>query len=340
MPSTEDILNAITANASVSYQERVPQATQDNITAVGNAILSYTPAMNEFLDTLIQRIGLVVIRDKMAKNKLAIFKKGTMTHGFDIEEIFVEIAKAKTYDITNTNPFTITAPEVKAMFHRLNRQDKYPVSIYDSQLRQAFTSSEGVSRLITSIVNQLYSAAALDEFILMKQLIVDYYTAGNFKGEVVSPVTDQATAKLLVEKVRRISAGMEFTTDIYNKAGVLTTTETSNQILIMRSDISATLDTQLLAWAFHQNLTDFNTRVITVDNFGDNEDIQAVLVDRDFFLVYDNLFHTESIRNPEGLYTNYFLHVWQVLSTSQFSNAVVFTTDDTYGVEPEPDPEP
>lgn len=33
----------------------------------------------------------------------------------------------------------------------------------------------------------------------------------------------------------------------------------------------------------------------------------------------------ESVRNPEGLYWNYFLHKWTVFSVSRFANAVLFT---------------
>ena len=67
MANTEtmvNVLNTIRANASPSYQERVPQATQDNITAVGNPLLEYNATMNEFLTSLVNRIGLVIVRNK------------------------------------------------------------------------------------------------------------------------------------------------------------------------------------------------------------------------------------------------------------------------------------
>ena len=34
----------------------------------------------------------------------------------------------------------------------------------------------------------------------------------------------------------------------------------------------------------------------------------------------------ETIRNPKGLYWNYFYHVWQTLSASRFANAVAFVS--------------
>jgi hypothetical protein len=43
-------------------------------------------------------------------------------------------------------------------------------------------------------------------------------------------------------------------------------------------------------------------------------------------MVYDNLQKLETIRNPKGLYWNYFYHIWQTLSVSRFSNAVAFVS--------------
>jgi flagellar motor switch protein FliM len=76
MADNIQILNTIWTNASTNYQDRVPQATRDNITAVGNAILNYQAAKNEFLDALVNKIALQLVSSKMAKNKLAKFKQG------------------------------------------------------------------------------------------------------------------------------------------------------------------------------------------------------------------------------------------------------------------------
>ena len=50
------ILNTIRANNSAVYQERIPEATEQNMREVGNAILAYQACTNEFLDALVNRI--------------------------------------------------------------------------------------------------------------------------------------------------------------------------------------------------------------------------------------------------------------------------------------------
>jgi uncharacterized protein YjdB len=71
--------------------------------------------------------------------------------------------------------------------------------------------------------------------------------------------------------------------------------------------------------------SDFVGNVTVIDGFA-SSGLEAVLVDRDWFMVYDNLQKLETIRNPKGLYWNYYFHLWQTLSVSRFSNAVAFVS--------------
>jgi len=95
---SSDLLNAIRTGASADYQERVPEATQENLALVGTSILDYSQARNEFTDALFNKIGLSVIKNKLFENPLREFKKGQLEDGADIEEIFVDIIKASAYD--------------------------------------------------------------------------------------------------------------------------------------------------------------------------------------------------------------------------------------------------
>ena len=80
-----DVLNSIRATASAEYQNRIPEATRENIADVGNAMMNYQPAQNEFLNALVNRIGLVVIQNKLWANPLAPFKRGMLDFGDSIE---------------------------------------------------------------------------------------------------------------------------------------------------------------------------------------------------------------------------------------------------------------
>lgn len=325
------VLNTVWENASTGYQDRVPQATRDNIAQVGNAILNYQADTNEFLSALVNRISLVMISSKMANNKLAMFKKGMLEYGADVEELFVKMAQATPFNVTTAESevFKRSKPEVLANFHRVNREDKYKTTIEEAQIKRAFLSSDGLGKLVSAIVNSLYSGDAYDEYILMKQLVADYFS-NTATGETthkyieVPKVVDQNTAQDFMRAVKQTSTDFTFMSNDFNPEGVITKSEKSEQVLLIHKNVDTLISTDLLAWAFHGDNFDPNIQKVVVDDFGTLGNTQAVLVDRNFFMVWDKLYQTTSQYNAEGLYWNYWLHHHQLLSTSRYQNAVRF----------------
>lgn len=321
------ILNCIRDSASATYQERIPVATQNNIREIGNAMMQFQSTQNEFLNALVNRIARVIITSKSYTNPLAMFKKGIMEYGEQVEEIFVNIAKAHPFDpdVAEENVFKREIPDVDAVFHRMNYQNFYKVTISNEQLRQAFLSAEGVTDLIARIVDTLYSGSEFDEFLIMKQLIADAARAGKM-FPINIPAPSSATAKQIVTTIKGISNKLEFMSNQYNYMGVLNFTKKENQILLIDAEFDATIDVEVLASAFNMSKAEFMGQRVLVDNFGDLTGVVAALVDRDWFMVFDNLMSFTENYNGEGLYWNYFYHVWKTFSSSPFSNAILFTT--------------
>ena len=50
-------------------------------------------------------------------------------------------------------------PDVKAIYHRMNRQDRYKVTISPEQLYKAFASYDKLNSFIQSIINTLYNSS-------------------------------------------------------------------------------------------------------------------------------------------------------------------------------------
>ena len=321
------ILNCIRDSASATYQERIPVATQNNIRDIGNAMMQFQSTQNEFLNALVNRIARVIITSKSYTNPLAMFKKGIMEYGEQVEEIFVNIAKAHPFDpdVAEENVFKREIPDVDAVFHRMNYQNFYKVTISNEQLRQAFLSAEGVTDLIARIVDTLYSGSEFDEFLIMKQLIADAARAGKM-FPINIPAPSAATAKQIVTTIKGISNKLEFMSNQFNYMGVLNFTKKENQILLIDAEFDATIDVEVLASAFNMSKAEFMGQRVLVDNFGDLTGVVAALVDRDWFMVFDNLMSFTENYNGEGLYWNYFYHVWKTFSSSPFSNAILFTT--------------
>lgn len=52
--------------------------------------------------------------------------------------------------------------------------------------------------------------------------------------------------------------------------------------------------------------------------------VPAVLIDKDYFMIFDNLYKFTEDYNGEGLYWQYWYHAWKTFSSSPFANAVIF----------------
>lgn len=323
-----DILNAIRNSASSTYQERIPEATQDNIRQIGNAMMQYESTQNEFLDALVNRIGRVLITSKSYSNPLRRFKKGVLEFGETVEEVFVNVAKAVQYDPVDAEEtlYKRTIPDVRTAFHKMNLQNLYPVTISNEQLRQAFLSYQGLSDLIARIVDSMYTGSEYDEFLCMKQQIVEAAQQGEFYPVNVPELTAD-NAKEIVTKIKAISNSFDFMSTTYNPIGVLTHSPKQSQVLLIDANFDASIDVNVLASAFNMDKAEFMGQRVLVDNFGELTGVVAALVDESWFMVFDNWIGFTENYNGKGLYWNYFYHVWKTFSRSPFANAVLFTTD-------------
>lgn len=331
-----DILNNIRLNASTEYANRIPAATQTNIATIGQAFQTYTPLYNEFCEALINKIGKTIIIQKMFKNPLARFKSG-MVSPHDIEEIFIEMAKAEgSYNPAGPNPLgRREEPEVKVVYHRQNRQDYYAISLGDIDFLRVFRSEATLDVFIKGKINAVYAGDEYDEYLAMKNVIA---TFPNSKGDGIGyydyMVKDMAAAtskeqfaKDFVKTLRKAVKDLKFPSKLYNAAGVMTSSKPSDLVLLIHKDVTTEVDVELLAKAFHQSDTDLKVvpTIIDMDDFGTLEDTYAILVDKDWFRIFDT-YQTmrKQSENAQGLFTNYFFHHHQILSASPFRNAVRF----------------
>lgn len=348
-----EVLNAIRSNASIKYQDYVPfaQPNAESIREIGAIIMDYPALQNEFISALINRIGLVLITSKLYRNPLGFMKRGMLEFGETIEEIFVNLAKPFQYDpeVAETNVFKRVIPDVKSAFHVMNYKKFYKVTIMNDQLRTAFLSWEGITDLIARIVDSMYSGASYDEFQVMKYMVANALLKGHIATVSIPEVTSD-NMKAVVSTVKGLSNNLEFMTDKYNIAGVKNYTEKADQYILLNANFDAVMDVEVLASAFNIDRAEFMGRRVLIDSFGSldrdrlaelfhgdptyNEisapdlalldKIPAVIVDKSWFMIFDNFRSFTENYNGEGLYWNYWYHVWETFSISPFANATAF----------------
>lgn len=325
---------------------RVPDDTR-SLHAIGDFIMNYQPYQNAFVNAIINRIAMTIVTSKMWDNPWTVFKRGYMEFGETVEEIFVNLAKPHSYDpvTAQSEVFKREIPDIRAAFHTMNYQKFYKDTIQNDQLRQAFLSWQGITDLIARIVDSMYTAQNYDEYCVMKYMISRAILNGDVSYKAVPSVF--STADDIVYAARSISTDFTFLKTNYNRAGVYNSTLRDDQYIIISADLEALVDVGVLARAFNMEYADFLGHVIIVDSFSQHDtarlaelfandstysafsgdditalgNIAAVIVDRDWWMVFDNLMQNTELYNGEGLYWQYWLHAWKTFSISPFANA-------------------
>ena len=331
-----EVLNTIRDNASQAYQDRVPEATRNNIEEVGEAITNLNNAVvyNEFVDTLANMIYAPMLISKSWYNPLGKFKKGKKTFGDTVEEIYNNFIKAQTYDQTGSGLLTRKLPDTKVVFHRMNRQDSYVLTDSPEALAKAFKSYEGLAEYLENLFTTIRNSAELDEYILMRELFAEAYNNNAMVVvSVADPQASEANAKAFIKTVKTVSGDMVFANSNNNayltaqsddNKPIVTFSRKDEQILIVDNPTDVTCNIDVLASAFNKSVVEFNdTQKEVIDAFPIDGMI-ACLVDKNFFQVYDDLFTFREFENGLGLYRNHILHVWQTIGYSILCNAVAF----------------
>lgn len=346
-------MNLIRNNASANYQSVVPVATRTkaSLQAIGQVFMTYPDILNEYLTALWNKVGAVRMRYREYTNPLsAAFRKGELGLGEFVEEIFVGLCQAHQFDpesAVNT-VFQREIPDVKAAYHKLSIQVYYKQTIQENELEMAFTSWDNVDRLTELIVARMYNAGEYDEYQAILQLIAQNILNGDIKVVDVSDAPPSSLTKYI------LSTSDDFTlmSKNYNYAGGHTFTPKDDQFLLGDSIFWASQNVDVYAVSFNMDKVEFMGHRILINNLGqiDTErlnalfggqpgyeeisrsdlenlnKIVAVLLDREWVQLYTKLRRTVTDPyNGDGLYFSYKYHMWDVLASSPFSNAVAFS---------------
>lgn len=330
------ILNTVRQYCPQDYQNRVPAVTQGNIESAIRAFQTYTADWDTFLGVFLQKIGLQVIRKSEFTNPFSPFKMAPMRLGSKIEEVAINLQKAHAYKNNCYDVFNGDLPDTRVNWHSTNRHDYYSVQApLEDVMRQAFISDYSLSQYLGALVDNLITSDQADEYLIFKELFAEYATNEGFYNVQVSDVltaADKAAAsRALVSKMRGMYRKVKFPSANYSpegrNAGLVTVG--GDMVLVMTADVEAVIDVESLAAAFHMDKADFLAdNVVIIDEWPRGfSGVQALLVDRDFFMVTDTLRTMQPAPiNPCNLSQSYFYHVWEIISYSRFVPAISFST--------------
>lgn len=330
------LLNYVRQYAPDDYKNRIPAVTQGEIQSALRGFQSYTPTWDQFMGIFLEKVGLQIIRNTTWTNPMGIFKRAPMRLGSKIEEIATNLQKAHGYKNNCTDVFGVNAPDSRVNFHSTDRHDFYTITVpLEDVLRGVATDDYFLANYLGALVDNLIVSDNNDEYLLFKQILANANDNDGFFNVQVSDVLTAndkaAAARALVEQVRGYYRLLKFPSSDYSvegrKAGLITVGR--DMVLVIDARTEAAIDVESLAAAFHMEKADFLAdSVAVIDKWPEGmEGTQALLVDRDFFVVSDTLLTMQPAPiNPCNLSQNYFYHHWGIYSYSRFVPAVRFST--------------
>ena len=264
MATNQAIFNAIWDGASTSFKSRIPKMDSKNQAEIGALITSanYTAEMNEWLTEAVNRIGMVLIHNNYLRNRLGKYIYGTMEFGDAIEELMVNVIKGEDYEPgtegSTVDPFRITNPDVKAIYHKVNSRRKYRVTTYPDRAKRAFLNEGGLQTLISQIISQLSSAAQLDDWISIKNVFNVFINGHEIEPQAdqivtVTPVTDNASGKEFINTIKNLGTAMAFPTAKFNQMKITKMVNPDELTLFVRADLLNNIDVNVLSSAFNRS---------------------------------------------------------------------------------------
>lgn len=315
---------------------------------------------NQFYPTLVDTIFETIVSKAIYENSLKEYKAGFVSNGAGVKETFVDKIDALPYATTDVEKEELKTymAQIYEARYMLNMERKYPVTLGRIQFRGYVESPEKVMDLIDYIKSMLYTSNEMDEYGLMKTMLQNYILQG--KAYVV-PVDMTKGLDDFATEFRAMSLLLKgLPKRDFNEFGVMNNTPIDNQVLVLSARTAAKYSVDVLSSAFNMSQVDYVTRVEVMDDLDQpyseldvlrrvNKNIPAIskadsailgnvvgiLMDRNFFKVYDMLNEMWDKERSSRMDVNYFLHIWQIYATSPFANFVIFVDNKAATEQPE-----
>ena len=346
MNSLKQSLNAIREISSTIYHEYIPVIDDStDISAFAQPLFDYPVVYNEFCDVLVNKLVYSQFETMTFNNPLRVLDGDRIPLGYAGEHVYTNPAKARGFNVNDFAGLLVKYDsDTKVEYHAVNSDIQYCVTISRQQLKKAMTSWDNLANFITQLSNSLYNGAYIDFFRYTKNIISGAYKENRAVIQQISAVSSADTAKAFVEKARELFLNFQLPSTEYNawaKNGgtgrpITTWTRPEDIVMIVRNDIRAKLDVEVLASAFNIDKTTLLGNIITVDNFDSYDDegtkvfdgsaIVGMLADKAWFKIKTQDMFMENFYNPNNRTMQYYLNVIRMYNMSLFANGVIFAT--------------
>lgn len=328
------------------YHRYVPEILPtSDIGSFASPILDNPNVMNEFMNVLVQRIVYTQVDIKLFNNPLRVLEGDRIPLGSIGQEIFINPARGRRFNVDDfAGLLAKYEADIKVQYHHLNSDLQYCVTITRAKLKDAFVSWSTLENFIDGLTQSLYNGAYIDQYNTTKGLASSAYASNQVRVEVISNPNTEALAKEFITKARTMFLNMQTPTPNFNAwrqvggygRDILTWSNPEDIVFLVRNDIGAYLDVNVLAQTFNIDRSVLLGNIIYINDFNeyDNEgklifdgsNIIGMIADKSWFRIKEQETTMDEFYNANNRTWQYYLNVVRMYSYSLFANAVVFAT--------------
>ena len=283
---------------------------------------TYTIKKQEFLNSVVNKIGKQVYSTTAYVNPLKRIKRGFIENANEIEEIYIARAVGYDYDPEGAGALDRVKPVVTTQYHQVDYARDFQVTKQDKQVRKGFTTKEGVSRLANEIMESLHTGSEYEEYLKCLEILDTIATSSKYK-KVVTDVTNKDSAIAFTKELKKTIKRMGLRSTDY--ATLENHCKPNQMVLFLNMDWSVEMDVEMLAQAFNMTKQEINEcTIIEIPSLATNKGTKAILCDERALQIYDTFYEVEPQRNGKGKFTNHFLSTEKIFSYSNLVNIAVF----------------
>lgn len=259
---------------------------EQGLVALGRTVLDSTTYSDDFINTLVKRIGKTIVSHRAYRNQFTGLMKDSMEWGAIVQKLKVQLIEAEedqSYNLedgSSVDHYKVSKPKAVQKLFISNTPYQFKITIQRVHLQEAFTSASAMGAFISAIYGEVQNSIELALEELGRTTLANYFGEVSGTDREIKLVTEynKATGKSLtpgdvtvmndadflrfaVGTIKKISKKMQsMNKGIYNDGTTSRHTPIELQKMYVLTDFETALETQVEYAAF-------NERYVSLDGF-------------------------------------------------------------------------
>lgn len=155
------------------------------IMPMGFDLNTYSVKQSILWTNLIWRIGKDILKNTVFTTPIGRFVQNMDTGG-DIQEVFINLKDVIDRNtLSNSDLFTMFPDDIKAAWHRINKQWAIPTSYREAEIRKVVVNWDTLTTYVGTIVANLPNSFEFALHNHFKNMLFDYYDSGMMEAVLI-----------------------------------------------------------------------------------------------------------------------------------------------------------